>query len=363
MSQHDFSVISTTPIIPVVSELFASYSNAQGFWIKEHGVPTTKSEGGAASHPLSSSLLNVDIARELRSAQYSRNKAKNEANFARAQKSKGQGRPRRGNPTQRSKGAKRSGKRQPISRDLAAGSESDYEQDLSDPALPGRRDAVPTPVRTSKHCPVSATIPCEPQAPTEKTPKGYTPPDAYATAVLPESTLDIPTPDVTREFRSYERHRNQTKKRAHYQQSKEKKGTKVKPVCSRGSGSGSVKTKNLQSLVALAVVYEETTSEDEIQTPVEVSLSVVLPDIEHPEIQTPAVDMEALITTAKVKYTKGLSKSRLSTPPCCANYDVEPGFEYVKSVRSVVALDDVHDTSRDDDDEPWEHVWNDDLID
>jgi len=301
------------PVMPVVSELFASYSNAQGFWIKDRGVPTTKNEEGAASHPLSSSLLNVDIARELRSAQYSRNKAKNEANFARAQKSKGQGRPRRGNPTQRSKGAKRSGKRLPTSRDLAAGSESDYDQDLSDPAFPGRRDAVPTPVRTS--CPVSAIIPSEPQLPTEKTPKVYTPPDAYTTAVLPESTLDVPAPDVAREFRSYERHRNQTKKRAHFKQSKEKKGTKVKPVRSRGSGSGPVRTKNLQSLVALAVVYEETTSEDEIQTPVEVSLSVVLPDVEHPEVQTPAVDMEALITSAKVKYTKGSSKSRCVNTP------------------------------------------------
>ena len=363
MSQHDSSVISATPIMPVVSELFASYSNAEGFWIKERGVPTTKNEGGAVSHPLSSSLLNVDIARELRSAQYSRNKAKNEANFARAQKSKGQGRPRRGNPTQRSKGTKRSGKRQPISRDLAAGSESDYEQDLSDPAFPGRRDAVPTPVRTSERCSVSATILSEPRAPTEKTPKVYTPPDAYTTAVLPESTLDVPAPDVARESRSYERHRNQIKKKAEFKQSKEKKGTKVKPVRSRGSGSGSVKTKNLQSLVALAVVYEETTSEDEIQTPVEVSLSVILPEVEHPEIQPPAVDMEALITTAKIRYTKGSSKSLSSTPPCCANYDVEPGFEYVKSVRSVVALDEVHDTSRDDDDEPWEHVWNDDLVD
>ena len=46
------------------------------------------------------------------------------------------------------------------------------------------------------------------------------------------------------------------------------------------------------------------------------------------------------------------------------DYDIEPGFEYVKSVRPVVALDDIHDASRDDDDdEVWEHVWNDDLID
>ena len=361
--QYDPSVISTTPAMPVVSELFASYSNAQGFWIKERNVPTTKNEEGAAPHPLSSSLLNVDIARELRSAQYSRNKSKNEANFARAQKSKGQGRPRRGNLTQRSKGAKRSGKRHPISRDLAAGSESDYEQDLAEPAFPGRRDAVPTPVRTSERCSVSATIPCEPQAPTKKAPKVYTPPDAYTTAVLPESTLEVPAPDVAREFRSYERHRNQTKKRALFKQSKEKKGNKVKPVRSRSSGSGSVKTKNLQNLVALATVYEETTSEDEIQTPVEVSLSVILPDV-HPGVQTPpAVDMEALITTAKVKHTKGSSNPRSSTPPCCDNHDIEPGFEYVKSIRHVVALDEVHDASRDDDDEPWEHVWNDDLID
>ena len=363
MSQHDSSIISATPTMPVVSELFASYSNAQGFWIKERNVPTTKNEEGAAPHPLSSSLLNVDIARELRSAQYSRNKAKNEASFARAQKSKDQGRPRRGNPTQRSKGAKRSGKRHPTPRDLATGSESDYEQDLSEPAFPGRRDAVPTPVRTSERCSVSATIPSEPQAPTEKTPKAYTPPDAYTTAVLPEFTLDVPAPDVAREFRSYERHRNQSKKRALFKQSKEKKGTKVKPVRSRGSGSGSVKTKNLQSLVALAVVYEETTSEDEIQTPVEVSLSVILPDV-HPGVQTPpAVDMEALITTTKVKYTKGSSNPQSSTRPRCANYGIEPGFEYVKSIRSVVALDEAHDTSREDDDEPWEHVWNDDLID
>lgn len=318
-----------------------------------------KDEGGVAPHPLSSPLPDVDITRELRSAQYNRNKAKDEAKFVRAQKSKGQVRPRRGNPTQRSKGAKRSGRRQPVPQDSAADSESDYEQDS---APLERREVVLSPVRTGEERLISTSISTEPRPLTEKAPKVYTPPDAYTTPTLPESTSDVPASDVAREFRSYERHRNQTKKSARFQQSRQKKDARVKPLRSRGSGS--VKIKNLQSLVTLAVVDEETTSEEEIQTPIEVSLSILLPDIERSDVPVPpAVDMGTLITTARVKYTKGSSKSSLCTLPFCTNYDVEPGFEYVKSVRPVVALDDIHDISQDDDNETWEHVWNDDLVD
>ncbi|KAF9650063.1 hypothetical protein BDM02DRAFT_3127947 [Thelephora ganbajun] len=341
MSQHDSSISSTTPAMPVVSDLFASYSDAHGFWINECSVPTAKNEEEATFHPLPSSLR-VDITRELRSAQYSRNKAKDGAKFAQAQKSKRQGRPRRGHLTRRSKGAKRSGKRQPITLDLATDSETDYEQERSGSVFPKHREAVLTPVRTSEDRPISTSISPESQPPTEKTPKGYTPPDAYTTATLPESTLDIPAPDIAREFRSYERHRHQTKKNARFTQSRQKKGTRVELVRSRGSKS--VKTKNLQSLVALTIIEGETTSEDEIQTPIEVSLSLVLPDDESPDFRAPpAIDLETLITTAKVKYTK------------------EPGFEYVKSVRPVVALDDDYDAPGDDDNEPWEHIWNYDL--
>jgi hypothetical protein len=347
--------------MPIVSDLFASYSDTQGFWIKERSVPTTKNEGEAGSHPLSSSLLNVDIVRELRSAHYSRNKAKNEAKLARARKSKRQGQPRGGNPTQRNKGTKRPGKRQFVARDLAADPGTDYEQDLSDSVFLEHREAVLAPIRTSEGRPISTPISPGLQPPAEKTPKAYTPPDAYTTTTLPESMLGIPAYDVAREFRSYERHRNLTKKNARFTQSRQKKGTRVKPV--RGRGSKSVKIGNLQSLVTLAIVDEETASEDEIQTPIEVSLSTVLPDVEYPDVRaSPALDMETLITTAKVKYTKGSSKSRLSTPPFRTDYNVEPGFEYVKSVRPVVALDDTHDT-QEDDNEPWEHVWNDDLVD
>ena len=307
MSQHDPSVSSTTPVMPILSDLFASYSNAQGFWINERSVPATKNEEGAVSHPLSSSLLQVDIARDLRSAQYSRNKAKDEAKSARAKKFKRQSRPRREHPTQRSKGAKRSGRRQPIAQDFSADSETAYEQDLSDSLFSERREAVLVPIGASGDRPISLISP-ELQPPTEKTPKGYTPPDAYTTATLPESVLDIPAFDVTREFRSYERHRHQAKKNARFTQSRQKKGTKVKPIRSRSSKS--VKTKNLRSMVTLTIVDEETTSEDEIQTPIEVSLSVVLPDAELPDVRAPpAIDMESLITTAKVKYTKGSFKS------------------------------------------------------
>jgi len=295
--------------MPVVSDLFASYSDAQGFWINERGVPSVKNEEGATPHPLSSPLLRVDIARELRSAQYSRNKAKNEAKFAQAQKSKRQGRPRRGNPTQRSKGAKRSGKRQPIARDLAEDPETDYEQDLSDSVFLERREAVLAPVGTSEYRPISTSICPELQPSTEKTPKAYVPPDTYTTLTLPESILDIPASDMAREFRSYERHRHQTKKNARFTQSRQRKGNGVRSVRSRGTKS--VKTGNLQSLVDLTIAEEETTSEDEIQTPIEVSLSVVLPGGELPDVRVPVVDMETLITTAKVKYTKGPYNSRL----------------------------------------------------
>jgi len=307
MSQHDSSVSSTTPVIPVISDLFASYSDAQGFWINERSAPTTKNEEEAVSHPLSSSLLRVDTARELRSARYNRNKAKNEANFARAQKPKRQDRPRRGRPTRRSKGAKRSGKRQPIVQDLAADSEIDHEQDLSDSVFLEPREAALAPVRASRDQPISTPISPELRSPTGNILKGYTPPDAYTTATLPESMLGIPASDMVREFRSYERHRHQTKKNARFTQSRQKKGARAKPVRSRGPKS--VKTENLRSLDTLTIVDEETTSEDEIQTPVEVSLSIVLPDAELPDVRAPStVDMERLITTAKVKYTKGSSK-------------------------------------------------------
>lgn len=309
MSQHNSSISSTTPVIPIISDLFASYSDARGFWINERSVSPTKNEKEVVSHPLSSSLLHIDTARELRSAQYNRDKAKNEAKFARAQKSKRQDRPRRGHPTQRSKGSKRSGKRQPIARVSAADSETDYEQDLSDSVFLERRGAALSPARASGDQPISIPIFPELQPQTESIPKGYTPPDAYTTVTLPESMVDIPASDIVREFRSYERHRHQAKKNARFTQSREKKGTRVKPARSRGSKS--VKTENLQSLVTLTIVDEETTSEDEIQTPIEVSLSIVLPDAELPNVRAPlVVNMENLITTAKVKYTKGSSKSR-----------------------------------------------------
>lgn len=308
MSQHDSPLSFATPVTPVVSDLFASYSDAQGFWVKEPSVPTTKAEEEATIHPLPSSLLHVDIARELRSAQYRRNKAKDEAKLVRARESKGHGRPRRGHPTQRSKGTKRSGKRQPIPQDSAAGSETDYEGDPSDRAFLERRDAVPDPVELSENRHIPTPVSPEMRPPTEKAPKGCTPPDAYTATALPESPLGIPAPDIAREFRSYERHRHLAKKNARFTQSRQKRGPGVKPV--RGRNLKLTKTENLRSLLALTIADEVTSSEDEIQTPVEVSLSVILPDLEYDAPAPLAVDMEALITTAKVKLTKGSFISR-----------------------------------------------------
>ena len=307
MSQRNSSATSAIPFMPVISALFASYSDAQGFWVNERSAPTTKNEEEVASNPLSLSL-HVDTTRELRSAQYSRNKAKDEAKFARTQKSKRQGQLRRAHPAQRSKGTKRSGKRQPIFRDLAADSETNCEQDLSDSVFLKPREAVFAPVRANRDRPISTSISTGLQQPAERTPKGYTPPDAYTAATLPESVLDIPAPDVAREFRSYERYRHQTKKNARFTQSRKKKDIRVKPIRTRGSKP--IKTENLRSLVTLAIIDEETASEDEIQTPIEVSLSVVLPNTEFPDVREPSpINMEALITTARVKYTKGSSES------------------------------------------------------
>ncbi|KAF9787309.1 hypothetical protein BJ322DRAFT_1107369 [Thelephora terrestris] len=326
MSQHNSQTTLTTSAMPVVSDLFASYSDAQGFWVKDNCVPTTKNEGEATTHPHPSSLLRVDIARELRSARYSRNKAKNVAKSARAQGLKRQGRYQRGHPTQRSRGGKGSGKRQSIPQDL----ESDYEEDISD---------RPSWKTMSEDRPISASISPESQSPTKKSPKGSSPPGTYTTGTLPESTFDIPAPDIAREFRSYERHRHQTKKNARFTQFKQRKGVRVKPIPNRCSKS----VKAEMTLVNLTIIDEGTSSEDEIQTPVEVSLSL-LSDAEFADPRAPlALDMEALIASAKVKYTK------------------EPSFEFVKRVREVVALDDC--TSQEDDDESWEHVWNDNLID
>lgn len=344
MSQHNSRLSPATDVAPVISNLFASFSDAQGFWVKEGNVPIMKSEGEAIAHPLSPPLLGVDIARDLRSAQYNRSKAKSEAKLVLARKSKRQGRSRREYSTKHNKGGKRSGKRQPISHDLATDSEVDCEQGFSDPVLQEHRETtfIPIAVRTSEDQLISTRISPESQPPTEKSPKGYTPPDAYTTTTLPESTFDIPAPDISREFRSYERHRHQTKKSARFAQLKQKKGARAKPVLARGSRS--TKAENLRNLVNLTIVDETTSSEDEIQTPVEVSLSLILPDVECADSQLAAtVDMEALITTAKIKLAK------------------EPGFELVGNVRQVIALDD--GTTKEDDDEPWEHVWNDDLVD
>lgn len=343
--------------MPDVSGLPSSYPDAPGFWIKGPGNPTTKNEGEAKCHPLTSSLLNVDIARELRSAQYSRDKARNKARFARAQESKRQDQPRRGHHIQRSRGGKRSGKRQLVPQDFEMGPETGCERNPS--VFVERRKAVLAHVRMHEDRPTPTSIPPELQPPPKKPLKGFTPPDAYTTPTLPEPAFNIPAPDIAREFRSYERHRHQTKKNARYTQSRMKKGFIVKPVLNRSSKS--VKTENLQRSINLAVIDQRVFSEDEIRTPIEVLLS---PDVEITGTRAPlAVDMEALITTARVKYTDGSFKSLgLTTSSFLTNYDAEPGFEFVKSVPLVVALDGGLGDD-DDDDEPWEHVWNDDLAD
>jgi hypothetical protein len=162
----------------------------------------------------------------------------------------------------------------------------------------------------SEDRPIPTPVSPEFRPPTKKAPNGCTPPDAYTTTALPESALGIFAPDIAREFRSYERHRHLAKKNARFTQSRQKKGSGVKP--DRGRNPKLTKTENLRSLLALAVADEATSSEDEIQTPVEVSLSVILPDLEASGAPTPpAIDMEALITTAKVKFTKGSFISQL----------------------------------------------------
>lgn len=347
-----------TPVVPDLSHLFASYSHEQGFWIKERSAPTTKNEEEATCHPLSSALPCVDIARESRSAEYSRNKAKNKARFEfeRALKSKRQDRLGRERPTQRTKGGKRSGKRHPVPQDLTTDSEIDYEQNL--PVFPQRREAVLAPVRVREDRRISTSIPPKLQPLPKKSPKKFTPLGAYATPSLPESAFNVLAPDAVREFRSYERHRHQTKKNARLTQSRKKKDAGVNPVPDRYSKSG--KAENFKNLINLTMDDERTSSEDEIQTPIEVSPS---PNIEFPgALAPPAVDMEALITTAKVKYTKGSSKShRLTISPFLTYYDADPSFEFVKSVPSVVVLDDFH--CEVDEEESWEHIWNDELVD
>lgn len=257
----------------------------------------------AKCHPLSSSLLHVDTARELRSAQYSRNKARNKARFAQAQESKRQGRPRRGYSPQRSKGGKRSGKRQPILQDVAMDSETDYEQ--TPPVLLELREAVLAPARMREDRPISTSISPELQPLAANPPKEFTPPDVYTTATPPESTFNVLASDTAREFRSHERHRHQTKKNARFTQSKKKKGIRAEPVPFRASKSA--KAENFRSLINLTIVDEQTSSEDEIQTPIEAPPS---PDVERAGArEPPAVDMEVLIATAKVKYTKGPSNS------------------------------------------------------
>ena len=301
MSQPDSPITLPTPIMPDVSGLLESYSDLHGFWIKERSTPTPKNEEEVKCNPLSPSLLHVDIARDLRSAQYNRNKAKNRARFAQARELKRQDQPRRGHSTQQSKGGKRSGKRQFITQDLIMDSESDYEQNRS--VFPERPAAVFAPVRMREGRPIFTSTSPELQPPTEKSPKGFTPPVVYTTATLPESSFDVLAPDAAREFRSYERHRHQAKKNARFMQSREMKNIRVKPVLGRSSKS--VKTENLRSLISLAIVDEGTSSEDEIQTPIEISPSL---DVESVGSRAPpAVDMETLVATAKVKYTKGLS--------------------------------------------------------
>ena len=233
--------------------------------------------------------------------------------------------------------------------------ETDFEQDLS--VFQEPREAVLAPVRMYEDRPISTSISPELWSSTRGSAKVFTPLDLHITTTLPESTFNIPTSDTAREFRSYERHRHQAKKSASFRRSREKKGTRVKPIPTRSSKS--TKAENIQSLVSLTMVDEGAFSEDEIQTLVEAPLS---PDLEYAGAPAPvAVDMEALITTAKVRYTKGSFKSlSLTTSPFLTNYDAEPDFEFVKSVLPVVALDDFPE---DGEEEHWEHLWNDDLLD
>lgn len=344
MPQRNPSRTLKTPVMPVISNLFASNSDSHGFWMKDRSVPTVKSGEEAMSHPLSSSLLSVDIVRELRSAQYTRNKVKNKAKLAQARESKRQAQSQREYPAKRSKWTKRSGKRQSAPRYLATDLEIGYEQGLSDSVSLERRQAALAPNKLGEGRFISTSIPPKLQPQARKSPDGFTPPGVYTTATLPESTYDILAPDIAREFRSYERHRHQSKKSARFMQAKQKKDDKAKPASSRDSKS--VKAENLKSLIDLTIVEEEqTSSEDEIQTPIEVSLSLILPDVdaECADPRAPTVDMETLVTMAKIKHAR------------------EPSFEFIKSVPSVIALDDC--TSQDDEEEAWEHVWNDDLLD
>ena len=284
--------------MPVISDLSASHPDPQGFWVKERSTLAAENREEAVVYPLSPYLLHVDFVRESRSAQYRRNKAKNKAKFARAQELKQQGQPRRGYPAQRRKGAKRSGKRQPILQDLDFDPGTDCEQSLLGSVF------APASLASGNR-PIPTLVSPKSQPPAEKASQVHTPPDVYTTVAVAESPLDIPAPDIAREFRSYERHRHQTKKNARFTQSRQKKGARITPA--RGRGSKSAKTKNLRGLVALAIIDEGSSSEDDVQTPIEVSLSHILSDIEHTDAPAPpTVDMETLITTAKTKYTKGL---------------------------------------------------------
>ncbi|KAF9787310.1 hypothetical protein BJ322DRAFT_1019753 [Thelephora terrestris] len=197
-----------------------------------------------------------------------------------------------------SRGGKQSGKRQPTPQDL----ETDREEVTPDSH--SLEDVLaPVTARMSKDRPISASISPESHSQTKNPPSGSTWCGFTTCTTSRKPTLETPSPDIARGC------------------------VKVEPIPNRCSKSVKVE----KNLVNLAIIDEGTSSGDEIQAPAEVSLSLLSED-ECADPRAPlALDMEVLIASAKVKYTK------------------EPSFQFFERVREVVALDDC--TSQDDNDD------------
>jgi hypothetical protein len=173
-----------------------------------------------------------------------------------------------------------------------------------------------------------------------------------------DPSVDSPlqTSSTAREIRAYEYNRRRVKNRAKLAINRSRKQDRfkklrkptVKPI-------GRKRTHLLVDLGDDSAFPDE--YDEECSIPLEVSLTSILS--EEPSGRP--------FYVSDVSYTKMIRKRKGTFTHSCAGFTsltltLEPGFEMVAQVPAVIVLDDelAGDLEHD---EPWEHVWNDDLLD
>jgi hypothetical protein len=164
-----------------------------------------------------------------------------------------------------------------------------------------------------------------------------------------------------RETRAYEYNRRRVKNKVNFTIHRSKKQDRSKrsynPKSWKTTGR---KRRQIRVLDPGDDVSVQDDFDEESYTPLEVSLTSIVS--EEPSGR-PFYVSDLSYTEEKVRMGKGMSiHDHIEVSFFVDMIDSEPGFEFVAQVPAVIALDD--EPSRDlDIDDPWEHVWNDDLLD